>query len=262
MRQGVTEGRTGALRGRVALITGASQGIGKAIALAFQKEGAQVIVHYKGVENEKDALRLKEEMEKLGDTSPILVSGNVTVKEDVSRIVETVISKIGRIDILVNNAGVLSQYHVQDMPVEEWERVINTNLRSVFLFTRLVVPDMMKRKWGRIINIASQLGQVGGAEMSHYSASKAGIIGFTKSIARELGMHNITANCIAPGPIETDMLKDETDEWRKTKLSELPMKRFGYPEEVAPTAVLLASDPGGNLYTGQTLGPNSGDVML
>lgn len=253
---------SGQLSGRVALVTGASQGIGKAIALAFQKEGAQVVVNYKGRENQSDAEKLKQVMEKVGKTSPLLVPGDVTVEDDVRRVVDTVIEKFGRIDILVNNAGVLSQYHVQDMPVEEWERVINTNLRSVFLFTRLVVPDMIRRKWGRIINIASQLGQIGGAEMSHYSASKAGIIGFTKSVARELGVHNITINCIAPGPIETDMLKDETDEWRRTKLSELPMKRFGHPEEVAPTAVLLASDPAGNLYTGQTLGPNSGDVML
>lgn len=261
MTEGITDGM-GLLEGRVALVTGASRGIGKAIALAFQKEGAQVAVNYKGKENLADAEKLKLEMEKYGSTSPILVSGDVTVEADVRQVVDMVNEKLGRIDILVNNAGVLSQYHVQDMPVEEWERILNTNLRSVFLFTRLVVPGMIKRKWGRIINIASQLGQIGGAEMSHYSASKAGIIGFTKSVARELGVHNITANCIAPGPIETDMLKDETDEWRRTKLSELPMKRFGFPEEVAPTAVLLASDPGGNLYTGQTLGPNSGDVML
>lgn len=262
MKESDIPGKSSLLMGKVALVTGASQGIGRAIAIAFQREGAQVVVHYKGSENRKDAENLKVELERLGDTSPLLVQGDVTIEDDVKKAVDSVMDKIGRIDILVNNAGVLSQYEVHKMPVDEWDRIIGTNLRSVFLFTRLVVPGMIERKWGRIINIASQLGQIGGEEMAHYSASKAGIIGFTKSIARELGKHNITANCIAPGPIETDMLKEETDEWRNSKLSELPLKRFGYPEEVAPTAVLLASDPRGNLYTGQTLGPNSGDVML
>lgn len=250
------------LSGKIALVTGSSRGIGRAIALAFHQEGARVIIHFKDDENRADAERVRETMIKHGGSEPFLVQGDVTIDSDIEKIIDSAVSQFGRIDILVNNAGALSQYHVQDMPVSEWDRILSTNLRSVFMFTRLAVPGMIERKWGRIINIASQLGQIGGAEMSHYSASKAGIIGFTKSIARELGEYNITANCIAPGPIETDMLKEETDEWRRTKLSELPLKRFGFPEEVAPTAVLLASDPGGNLYTGQTLGPNSGDVML
>lgn len=250
------------LDGRVALVTGSSQGIGKDIAIAFHMEGAQVAVHYRGEENLADAERVRDSLKAETGREPFLVSGDVSSQSDVERVFKAVEQKFGRIDIMVNNAGVLSQHSVQDMPVSEWERVINTNLRSVFLFTRLVVPGMVNRKWGRIINIASQLGQIGGVEMSHYSASKAGIIGFTKSIARELGKYNITANCIAPGPIETDMLKEETEEWRSSKLAELPLRRFGYPHEVSPTAVLLASEPGGNLFTGQTLGPNSGDVML
>lgn len=250
------------LKGRVALVTGASQGIGSGIAIAFHNQGADVILHYKDESNRDDAERIAEDLKSETGRQVTLVTGDVSDPHEVDRIFRTAEKAFGRIDILVNNAGVLSQYNVQDMPVEEWERVINTNLRSVFLFTRLSVPGMIRRKWGRIINIASQLGQIGGVEMSHYSASKAGIIGFTKSVARELGKYNITANCIAPGPIETDMLKDETDEWRRTKLAELPLKRFGHTDEVSPTAVLLASEPGGNLYTGQTLGPNSGDVML
>ncbi len=250
------------LKGRTALVTGSSQGIGRAIALAFHRGGARVAIHFKGEENREDAVALSDQMKQSGGEDPILVKGDVTSSEEVKKVVRDVLETAGKIDILVNNAGVLSQYGVEEMPIEEWDRVIATNLRSVFLFTKLVVPGMRESRWGRIINIASQLGQIGGVEMSHYSASKGGIIAFTKSIARELGKYGITANCIAPGPIETAMLEEETDEWRRTKLSELPLPRFGVPEEVAPTAVLLASDPGGNLYTGQTLGPNSGDVML
>lgn len=250
------------LEGKVALLTGASQGIGKEIAIAFGAEGATVAINYRNEENRKDAENVAAEIKQKGGIEPLILQGDVTIQEEVQGVVKEVIERLGRIDILVNNAGVLSQYSVVEMPVEEWDRVISTNLRSVFLFTRLVVPGMIERKWGRIINIASQLGQIGGVEMSHYSASKGGIIAFTKSIARELGRHNVTANCIAPGPVETSMLEHETDQWRKAKLSELPLPRFGMPEEVAPTAVLLASEPGGNLYTGQTLGPNSGDVML
>lgn len=250
------------LEGRIALVTGASQGIGLAIATAFHHEGAQVILHYRGEDNEGDARRAAANLSESGGREPFIVMGDVTVDREVEALFGKVNDEFGGVDVLVNNAGVLSQHTIQDMPVSEWDRIISTNLRGVFMFTRLAVPHMIRKRWGRIISIASQLGQIGGAEMSHYSASKAGIIGFTKSIARELGQYNVTANCIAPGPIETDMLKDETEDWRKTKLSELPLRRFGQVWEVAPTAVLLASDPDGNLYTGQTLGPNSGDVML
>lgn len=148
------------------------------------------------------------------------------------------------------------------MTVEMWDRMIEVDLRSVFLTTRYVVPHMIKQKSGRIINIASQLGQKGGVEMSHYAAAKAGVIGFTKSIALELGKYGITANCIAPGPIETELVANIDPEWKENKKKELAIPRFGKVEEVAPTAVFLASDPDGNIYTGQTLGPNSGDVMI
>ena len=127
---------------------------------------------------------------------------------------------------------------------------------------KAVLPHMIENKFGRIINISSQLGQIGGVELAHYTASKAGMIAMTKSLAREVGVHGITANCIAPGPIETDLISNLDEEWKKTKESELAIPRFGKVEEVAPSAVFLASEPDGNLYTGQTLGPNSGDVML
>ena len=139
--------------------------------------------------------------------------------------------------------------------------MISVNLRGVFLCTRFVLPGMLERKSGKIINIASQLGQIGGIEMVHYSASKAGVIGLTKALAREVSAQGIHVNAIAPGPILTDMMAEETEEWAARKLAELPMERFGEAHEVAPTAVFLASDDS-SYYVGQTLCPNGGDVML
>jgi 3-oxoacyl-[acyl-carrier protein] reductase len=162
---------------------------------------------------------------------------------------------------LRSNAGILTQGRLEALSIEDWDDTMRTDLRSVFLFCRLVVPGMVCQRWGRVINIASQLGLIGGVELTHYSAAKAGVIGFTKALAREVGPYNVTANCIAPGPIDTAMVARISDEWKTAKRNELPLGRFGTPEEVAPTALLLASDPGGNLFTGQTLGPNSGDVM-
>jgi 3-oxoacyl-[acyl-carrier protein] reductase len=168
---------------------------------------------------------------------------------------------LGFVDVLVNNAGILTECRVSEMSTSLFDEMIAVNLRSVFLCTRAALPTMIHHGFGRIINIASQLGQKGGQGMAHYSAAKAGIIGFTRAVAREVGGLGITANCIAPGPIETPLGGDLSQEWTETLRAGLPLRRFGQPEEVAPTAVLLASDPGGNLYTGQTLGPNSGDVM-
>jgi 3-oxoacyl-[acyl-carrier protein] reductase len=165
------------------------------------------------------------------------------------------------VDVLVNNAGVVSEYSVADMPVTEWDRIMSINLRGPFLCTRAVLPGMINQGHGRIINIASQLGQLGGESMAHYSASKAGVIGFTKALAREVSHLNILVNAIAPGPIETEMLASESEAWRQRKLSQLPMRRFGTVQEVAPTAVFLASSDS-SYFTGQTLGPNGGDVTL
>jgi 3-oxoacyl-[acyl-carrier protein] reductase len=165
------------------------------------------------------------------------------------------------VDILVNNAGIFTQSLLEDMPVADWDRVLNVNLRAVFLCTRVLIGPMLARGWGRIINIASQLGQIGGIEAVHYSASKAGVIGLTKALAREVSHRGVLVNAIAPGPIQTPLLDGETEEWRSAKLAELPMRRFGTVAEVTPTAVLLASSDG-DYYAGQTLGPNGGDVML
>jgi 3-oxoacyl-[acyl-carrier protein] reductase len=174
----------------------------------------------------------------------------------------TAAERLGHVDVLVNNAGILTEHHVIGMPTELFDQMIAVNLRSVFLCCRAALPGMVERGFGRVINIASQVGQKGGAGLSHYAAAKAGVVGLTKSLAREVGKQGVTVNCIAPGPIVTPLGGDLSDEWTGPLLAGLPLGRFGQPEEVAPTAVLLASDPGGNIYTGQTLGPNSGDVML
>jgi 3-oxoacyl-[acyl-carrier protein] reductase len=173
----------------------------------------------------------------------------------------TALARFGRVDILVNNAGIFTESLLEKMPVDDWDRVVNTNLRGTFLCTRALVNQMLERGDGRIINIASQLGQIGGGSVSHYAASKAGVIGLTKSLAREVSSRGVLVNAIAPGPINTPLLDSETEEWRSAKLAELPIGRFGTVDEVTPTAVLLASADG-SYYVGQTLGPNGGDVML
>ncbi|MCL4319589.1 MAG: 3-oxoacyl-ACP reductase FabG [Firmicutes bacterium] len=252
----------GKLSGRFALITGASQGIGRAIALEYYKEGACVAIHFRGEENLKDAQSLCAEMEKYEGTPPLLVSGDVSTEEGSKHIVDTVNDSWGKIDIVVNNAGIMTQSLIANMPINMWDETIAVDLRGTFLMNHWIIPGMIQRRWGRIINIASQLGQIGAERLAHYCAAKAGVIGYTKAVAREISQYNVTINCIAPGPINTTFMDVLPEEWKQQKAAELPLGRFGDPWEVSPTAVLLASDPGGNLYTGQTLGPNSGDVML
>ncbi|GAA1266715.1 hypothetical protein GCM10009609_32310 [Pseudonocardia aurantiaca] len=191
----------------------------------------------------------------------VTVRADVAVEDDVARMVAAA-EELGPLDVLVNNAGILTECHVAEMPTAMFDEMIAVNLRSVFLCCRAALPGMLDRGFGRIVNIASQVGQKGGAGLAHYAAAKAGVIGLTKSLAKEVGGRGVTVNCIAPGPIITPLGGDLSDEWTGPLLAGLPLKRFGQPGEVAPTAVLLASSPGGDLYTGQTLGPNSGDVML
>jgi 3-oxoacyl-[acyl-carrier protein] reductase len=169
--------------------------------------------------------------------------------------------RLGGIDVLVNSAGLLTESPLEDMSLAMWNETLTVDLTGVFLCCREVVGEMRQRKWGRIINIASQLAIKGGVGLTHYSAAKAGVVGFSKALALETAADNVLVNCIAPGPIETPLVEGISESWKAAKRAELPLRRFGTPAEVAPTAVLLASDPGGNLFVGQTLGPNSGDVM-
>jgi NAD(P)-dependent dehydrogenase (short-subunit alcohol dehydrogenase family) len=249
---------TGRLAGRVALVTGAASGIGAGIALAFAREGADVCLV--DIVDEATASPVLDTVRGHG-ADAAYIRTDVADEHSVRAMAEDALSRFGRVDVLVNNAGIFTQSLLEDMPVEDWDRIIAVNLRGTFLCTRFLIGHMLERGSGRIINIASQLGQIGGAEVAHYSASKAGVIGLTKALAREVSNRGVLVNAIAPGPIQTPILDSETDEWRSAKLAELPIGRFGTVAEVTPTAVLLASDDG-SYYVGQTLGPNGGDVML
>lgn len=245
------------LDGRRAVVTGAGSGIGEAIALAYAQAGAQLLLA------DIDAARANSVAQRcraLGAQAETVI-GDVGDESTAHRIVDRCVQAFGGIDILVNNAGMLTQSRCADMSTAMWDEMLRVDLRSVFLCARRAVPHMQAQRWGRIINIASQLGIKGGVELSHYAAAKAGVIGFTKSLALEAAPDNVLVNAIAPGPIATPLVDGISADWKRAKEASLPLGRFGRADEVAPTAVLLASDPGGNLYVGQTLGPNSGDVM-
>ena len=245
------------LSGRRAVVTGAGGGIGGAIAQAYAREGARLLLADLNSANlARVAERCRDEGAEI-DT----ITADVGDVAGADAVIARCVARFGGIDVLVNNAGLLTQAPCTDLTIEMFDEMLRVDLRSVFLCTRRALPPMIAQGWGRIINIASQLGIKGGAELSHYAAAKAGVIGFTKSVALEVATHNVLANCIAPGPINTAMVAGISTRWKEAKSAELPLRRFGESHEVAPTAVLLASDPGGNLYCGQTLGPNSGDVM-
>lgn len=228
--------------GRAVVITGGASGIGKAIAEAFTANGDRVAV-----------------LDRSGAAGSIAV--DVSDEASVKAAFAAARSQLGSIDILVNSAGLLTESPLEDMTLAMWNETIAVDLTGVFLCCREVVGEMRRRKWGRIINIASQLAIKGGTGLSHYSAAKAGVVGLTKALALETAADNVLVNSIAPGPIETPLVDGISEEWKAAKRAGLPLLRFGLAAEVAPTALLLASDPGGNLYVGQTLGPNSGDVM-
>lgn len=248
----------GKLAGRIALITGAASGIGAGIAVAFAGEGADIVLVDR-VESDR-AGSVIAAIEAHGREAAF-IRADVGNEVDVRAMADQALARFGRVDVLVNNAGIFTESLLEDLAVEDWDRVLTTNLRGTFLCTRVLIGQMLERGDGRIINIASQLGQVGGSAVAHYAASKAGVIGLTKALAREVARRGVLVNAIAPGPIRTPLLDGETEEWREAKLAELPLGRFGDVDEVTPTAVLLASD-GGSYYVGQTLGPNGGDVML
>ncbi|MGI8909729.1 MAG: SDR family NAD(P)-dependent oxidoreductase [Rubrobacteraceae bacterium] len=242
---------------RVALVTGAGSGIGRAIAGKLAKNGEDVVV------NDLDSTAAEETVAGIEDAGgrAFAAPGDVSDPESVERMLTAAREAYGHPEILVNNAGFLQQKRFVDLTVEDFDRMIAVHLRGTFLCIRATLPEMLSRGSGVIVNIASQLGQIGGIELCHYSAAKAGIIGLTKSLAREVSAQGVRVNAVAPGPINTDLVLGLSEEWRSNKAAELPLGRFGEPSEVAETVAFLASE-GAALYVGQTLGPNSGDVML
>lgn len=242
---------------RVALVTGAGSGIGRAIAEKLAKDGESVVVNDLRQEAAEETVAVIAEF---GGTA-VAAPGDVSDPDAVDQIYEAARGAYGHPDVLVNNAGFLQQKRFVDLSVEDFDRMIAVHLRGTFLCTRAVLPGMISRGSGVIVNVASQLGQIGGIELCHYSAAKAGIIGLTKSLAREVSTQGVRVNAVAPGPINTELILGLSEEWQRAKSAELPLGRFGEPWEVAETVAFLASDAA-TLYVGQTLGPNSGDVML
>ena len=246
------------LDGQVAVVTAGGRGLGRAIALALAVAGADVWLSYR--ESAAAAQEVVAEIEAMGRRSGA-IRADVSDEGEVARLVEAVQREAGQIDTWVNNAGIMTEIPVAEMSTATWDETILTNLRSVFLCTRAVLPTMLAQGSGSIINISSQLGLKGAPNCAHYAASKAGILAFTKSVAKEVGAQGIRVNAIAPGPLRSPMTDPfATPEWVAAKLTSQILPRFGEVEEVAATAVFLASDAA-SLYLGQTLSPNAGGVM-
>ncbi|OUO27535.1 3-oxoacyl-[acyl-carrier-protein] reductase [Eubacterium sp. An3] len=245
------------LEGKVAVVTGASGGIGRAIAVAFGKAGASVAVHYNG--NEAKAAAVKAEIEEAGGKAEIFRC-NVADFDACSEFIKSVVKTFGKIDILVNNAGITRDGLIMGMSEDDFDAVLDTNLKGSFNCIRFASRQMMRKKYGRIINITSVSGVAGNAGQANYSASKAGLIGLTKSVAKELASRNITANAIAPGFVKTEMTDVLSDDVKETAMKQIPLARFAEPEDIANAAVFLASDLA-SYITGQVLLVDGGMVM-
>ena len=229
-------------KGRVALVTGASRGLGKAIAIKLAANGAKIALNY--LSNDTEANQTAAELQSTS-SEMMLVKADVADSSSVKDMVKQVVKQWGKIDILVNNAGITRDNLLPRMSDEAWDDVINTNLRGAYLCTKYAIRPMMEQSWGRVINIASLAGVVGNIGQANYSASKGGLIAFTKSLAREVGSRSITANVIAPGFIVTDMTDKLSQEAKDNILSRIPLKRFGVPDDIAAIVAFLASEPAG-----------------
>lgn len=234
---------------QVILVTGGSRGIGKAIAIKYAKNGYNVVLNY--LSDSTDVKGLTKEFEENG-AEVLCVKADVSKSDEVKELVEKAIQKFGRIDVLVNNAGITKDTLLMRMKEEDFDKVIDINLKGTFLVTKEVIPYMMKKRNGRIINLSSVVGVAGNAGQSNYAASKAGIIGFTKSLAKEVASRNIRANCVAPGFIETDMTSVLSDEIKANISSQIPMKRMGTVEDVANVVYFLGNEES-SYITGQTI---------
>jgi 3-oxoacyl-[acyl-carrier protein] reductase len=238
---------------------GAGRGLGRELPLGFARAGANLTLNV-FEESTADLDRLNRDLE-IFNVDAQLLEGDISDEATAEKLITAATDRHGRIDVLVNNAGISTPALCHDLTLTTWQRMLDVNLTAAFLTTRAALRQMLQQRSGRIINIASQIGQKGGIAHAHYAAAKAGLIGFTKSVAREVGASGITVNAVAPGPLDTRLMNDVPADWLAEKLGELVIPRLGLPEEVVPSVLFLAS-PAGNLYTGQTLGPNCGDVML
>ena len=245
------------LKGKCAVITGASRGIGKCIATKFAKEGANVVINYRN--NEEEALKVKQELEDLG-SQVLVVKADVSELEQAENLIKEAKKEFGRVDILVNNAGITKDNLIIRMKEEDFDSVIKTNLKGAFNCLKAVTPTMLKQKYGKIVNMASVVGVVGNPGQVNYCASKAGLIGMTKSLAKEIGSRNITVNAIAPGFIDTDMTKILSDDQKKKILSQIPLNKFGNVEDIANVALFLGSE-NSNYITGQVIHVDGGRAM-
>jgi 3-oxoacyl-[acyl-carrier protein] reductase len=243
------------LTGKSALITGGSRGIGRAIAIALASHGARVAVNYA-----TNAAAADETVGQIGKDTAIALAGDVSDPASAAKLVDATIAAFGRIDILVNNAGVTADDLILRMSEDEWDRVLDTNLKGTFHVTKAAIRPMVRQRFGRIINISSVAGMVGNAGQANYSAAKAGIIGFTKAIAKEVASRSITANVIAPGFVDTEMTADLTDAQRTEIMRMVAVGRTATPADVAPAAVFLASDEAAYI-TGHVLTVDGGLVM-
>jgi len=245
------------LEGKVALVTGASRGIGRAIAIELARAGADIVVNYAG--SEGAAREVVQEIEGL-NRKAIMIRANVGQSAEVEAMVKEAIAAFGKIDILVNNAGITRDNLLMRMKEEEFDDVISTNLKGVFNCIKAVTRPMMKNRWGRIINISSVVGASGNPGQANYVAAKAGIIGMTKAVAKELATRNITVNAVAPGFIETDMTAVLGEETRENLMGQIPLQRLGKPEDIAYAVKFLASEEA-SYITGQVIHVNGGMYM-
>jgi len=244
------------LKDTVSLVTGAARGIGKEIALTLAKEGSNVVVWDL---NSELGQEVTEQIKKFG-TKPLFSGVDISNFEQVSNAVKTAVEEFGGIDILVNNAGITKDTLIIRMKEEDWDKVMAVNLKGVFNCTKEVIPVMMKKKWGRIINITSVIGMIGNKGQANYAASKAGIIGFTKSIAKEVASRNITCNAIAPGYIETDMTKNLPESVKEAFIQAIPLAKAGTPADVANLVLFIVQDES-SYITGQVINVDGGMVM-
>ena len=242
---------------KTVLVTGASRGIGKEVAMLYAENGYDVIINY--VSDKTDAEGIKKEFE-AKNVKCLLVKADVSKEEEVANLVNKAIEEFGKIDVLVNNAGITKDNLLMRMSEEEFDKVIEINLKGTFLVTKAVTKYMMKKRQGSIINLSSVVGVAGNAGQSNYSASKAGIIGFTKSVAKELASRNIRANAVAPGFIETDMTDVLKEDVKEHIYNQIPLKRMGTAKEVAELIYFLGSD-NSSYITGQVINIDGGMVM-